>query len=115
LPFASGSFDVAICSLLLHHLSPADAVTTLAEMRRVARRGLIVNDLMRTWFGYLGAVALSRAFTTNPLTRHDAPLSVQRAYTTEEMAQLAREAGLGAVTFFKSLGYRTAMIAEVGH
>jgi ubiquinone/menaquinone biosynthesis C-methylase UbiE len=115
LPFAGGSFDVAICSLLLHHLSQADAVTTLAEMRRVARRGIIVNDLVRSWFGYFGALALTRTLTTNPLTRHDAPLSVQRAYTTEEMAQLAREAGLGAVTFIKSLGYRTAMIAEVRH
>ncbi len=113
LPFAKRSFDVAICSLLLHHLNPRDAVITLAEMGRVAKHGIVVNDLMRTWFGYFSAWALSRTLTTNPLTRHDAPLSVQRAYTIEEMAELADEAGLGAVTFIKSLGYRTAMIAEI--
>src|SRR3712207_7032884 len=38
LPFDDGAFDVATCSLLLHHLEPDDATATLKEMRRVARR-----------------------------------------------------------------------------
>ena len=111
LPFPDGSFDVVTCSLLLHHLPPDDAVLALREMRRVARLGVIVNDLVRTWFGLAGAWILSRAFTRNPLTRHDAPLSVRRAYTVRELHQLAERAGLGRVRFERALGYRVAMIA----
>ena len=111
LPFADGSFDVATCSLVLHHLEPDDAVRVLGEMRRVARRGVIVNDLVRSWVGYLGALVVPRAMSKNPLFRHDAPLSVRRAYTKGEMAALAARAGLGPVRFRGLPGYRLTMTA----
>lgn len=37
IPFADGSFDVAVASHLLHHLSEPDRNRALSEMRRVAR------------------------------------------------------------------------------
>ncbi len=111
LPFADRSFDVAACSLFLHHLEPDDAVLVLGEMRRVARRGVIVNDLVRSWVGYLGALLLPRAMSKNPLFRHDAPLSIRRAYTRDEMAALAHKAGLGPVRFRGLPGYRLTMTA----
>ena len=111
LPFADGSIDVVTCSLVLHHLKPEDAVAMLREMRRVARRGIVVNDLVRNWMGYLGAWLLAHLMTRNPLTRHDAPLSARRAYTRREMAALAAEAQLGPVGFTGFLGYRVAMVA----
>jgi ubiquinone/menaquinone biosynthesis C-methylase UbiE len=111
LPLRDRSVDVAMCSLALHHLPPGDAVTMLREMRRVARLGVIVNDLVRNWIGYAGAVLYTRVCTRNPLTRNDGPLSVRRAYTRREMAALARRAGLGPVQFRGFLGYRVAMVA----
>ncbi len=111
LPFADGSFDIATCSLVLHHLEPDDAVRVLGEMRRVAGRGVIVNDLVRSWVGYLGALAVPRVMSKNPLFRHDAPLSVRRAYTKGEMAALAARAGLGPVRFRGLPGYRLTMTA----
>jgi SAM-dependent methyltransferase len=112
LPLADASVDVAICSLALHHFPPADAVRLLREMARVARRGVVVNDLVRDWFGYGGAWLLSRALTTNPLTRHDAPLSVRRAYTVPEMRALAARAGLVDLVVEAWLGYRVAWTAR---
>lgn len=41
IPFPDGSFDVAVASHLLHHLSEPDRVRTLSEMRRVARRTVV--------------------------------------------------------------------------
>lgn len=112
LPFADRSFDVAACSLLVHHLSPDEAVVALREMRRVARLGVVVNDLVRGWPGYAGAWLLAHIFSRNPLTRHDAPLSALRAYTRSELAVLAGHAGLGPLTFFGFLGYRVAIAAR---
>ena len=112
LPFDQGSFDVATCSLVLHHLEPDDAVLMLKEMRRVARRGVVVNDLVRSWVGYVGAQLVARTMSRSPLFRHDAPLSVRRAYTRGEMATLAARAGLGPVRFLGFPGYRVAMIAS---
>jgi ubiquinone/menaquinone biosynthesis C-methylase UbiE len=94
LPYPDGTFDVAHASLVLHHLAPPDAVTLLREMARVARCGVIVNDLLRSRGSWLGAWALTRVMTRNRYTRHDGPLSVQRAYTRRELRRMLEVAGL---------------------
>jgi SAM-dependent methyltransferase len=94
LPFASRSFDVVTCSLALHHFDPAGAVQVLREMNRLCRTGFIVNDLRRGAIGYGATWLASRLTTRNRLTRHDAPLSVRRAYTPIELRSLLDEAGV---------------------
>jgi SAM-dependent methyltransferase len=94
LPYEDHEFDVAHCSLVVHHLEPADAVRLFGEMSRVSRRGIVVNDLARGRLALLGAWLLSHLATRNPYSRHDAPLSVRRAYTALEMQALLAVAGL---------------------
>jgi hypothetical protein len=65
----------------------------LRELRRVARVAPLVTDLRRSRAAWAGASLLTALCTRNRLTRHDAPLSVLRAYTPREALQLAREAG----------------------
>jgi SAM-dependent methyltransferase len=94
MPHPSHSFDVVTCSLALHHFDPDGAVQVLQEMDRLCRWGFIVNDLRRGAAGY-GAVWLaSRLTTRNRLTRHDAPLSIRRAYTPIEFEWLLDEASV---------------------
>ena len=113
LPYPDRSFDIAHASLLLHHLEPAAAVALLREMSRVARRGIVVNDLLRSRVAWLGAWLLSRIATRNRYTRHDAPLSVRRAYTVAELTSLLAAAGLrvGASTVGGPFGHRVALAA----
>jgi len=94
LPVRSGSIDVAISSLTLHHLDEAAAVRHLAEMDRVARRGIVVNDLARSRTAYALVWLATRLFTRNRMSRHDGPLSVRRAYVREELRALCEKAGL---------------------
>ncbi len=113
LPFADRSFDVVHCSLVVHHLEPQDARTLLAEMCRVARHGVVVNDLVRGRASWLGAWMLSHVLTRNPLTRHDAPLSVRRAYTVAELTSLLVAAGLRVEGRTGGLlGHRVALAAR---
>jgi SAM-dependent methyltransferase len=97
LPYPDGAFDVAHASLVLHHLEPDVAGAMLGEMARVARLGVVVNDLDRTWHGWLGAWLLLHVVTRNPYTRHDGPLSVRRAYRPGEVGALAHRHGLREV------------------
>ena len=114
LPFSDGQFDVAHASLVLHHLEPAEAVTMLREMRRVARRAVVINDLQRARIHWLGAWLLGHLLTRNAYTRNDAPLSVRRAYTAREMSRLLVEAGLRPRSIERGfLGHRWAILAEV--
>jgi ubiquinone/menaquinone biosynthesis C-methylase UbiE len=113
LPYLDGAFDVVHASLLVHHLEPADARALLAEMGRVARRGVVVNDLVRGWRWWVGAWLLSHLLTRNPFTRHDAPLSVRRAYTVAELTALLAAAGLRVERRFDGvLGHRVALVAR---
>jgi ubiquinone/menaquinone biosynthesis C-methylase UbiE len=108
---ADGDFDVAHASLVLHHLEPPDAVALLTEMARVARRAVIVNDLERGRLWLVGAWLLSRVATRNRYTRHDAPLSVRRAYSQAEMVALAASAGLRPVARYRARPpYRYALV-----
>jgi SAM-dependent methyltransferase len=93
LPFADGAFDAAICTLALHHFEPDAARQLLRELRRVARTAPIVGDLRRSRLAFAGAWLYAHVGTRNRLTRHDAPLSVRRAYTPAEALALARDAG----------------------
>ena len=112
LPYLDDAFDVAHCSLVVHHLAPDDAVTLLGEMRRVARRGIVVNDLIRGRLGLVGAWLWGHALTRNPLTRHDAPLSVRRAYARDELRTLLADAGLRpAAEIVGFAGHRWAVAA----
>ncbi len=94
LPWADRSIDVAICSNFLHHLDPAGALAALAEMRRVARIGIVISDLRRTRAAWRLVWLATHLTTRNRVTRHDGPLSVERAFTLSELKSLADEAGL---------------------
>lgn len=112
LPYRDGAFDIALCSLALHHFPRTEAIQVLAEMGRVSRRGIIVNDLVRTWSGYVGAWLLGNVTTTNRLTRHDAPLSILRAFTPDELVAMAREAGLTNIAVTPHRFWRMALVAR---
>src|SRR4051794_25846355 len=111
LPFHDAAFDFAVCALTLHHLSPPEAVATLAALARVARRGVLVVDLERSWPGYVATWLWSHTCTTNPLTRHDGPLSVLRTYTAPELRALAAAAGLRAARIYQEPFFRLALVA----
>jgi ubiquinone/menaquinone biosynthesis C-methylase UbiE len=112
LPYPDLAFDVAHVSLVTHHLSPTEVVALLREMARVARLGVVVNDLDRGRLGFVGAWLIGHLLTANRYTRHDAPLSVQRAYTAGEMVALLRESGLTPVrTLRGAFGQRYAIAA----
>lgn len=113
LPYPDDAFDVAHASLVLHHLEPPDAVGLLREMRRVASRGIVVNDLSRSRLAWLGAWLLARIATRNRFTRNDAPLSVRRAYTIVELRDLLAEAGLRPVHVGHGLARHRFAVAAV--
>ena len=92
LPFADRSVDWVVATHFLHHLSDAEAVDALREFDRVARRGIVVNDLLRN----RRALFWIRLFTlwANPYVKADGPQSVLRGFTVPEAEALARKAGL---------------------
>jgi len=98
MPWRDGGVDIVTTSLTLHHLEPEQAAATLAEMRRAAHSGLVVNDLLRSRLSLALVWLATRVLSMHPMSRHDGPLSVRRAYTPRELRALADRAGIARLT-----------------
>lgn len=110
LPFGDRSVDYVISTHFFHHLTDDQIVRTLREFDRIARRGIIVNDLLRRrralfWIRLLTLWA-------NRYVKVDGPLSVRRGFTLSEAAALARRAGLDWLRVTVHFGHRFTLWGE---
>jgi hypothetical protein len=110
LPCPDRGVDVTISALALHHFPFQQAVVVLREIQRVSRSGFVVNDVLRSWPAYLGAVADTWLLGRNRLARHDGPLSIRRAFTWPEFHALVLEAGLDGVEIRRHPVQRAAIV-----
>lgn len=86
--------DIVVCSLFLHHLGEADCVALLRRLANATRRLLLISDLERGPFAYVGVSLFSRIVTRSPVVHGDGALSVRAAFTSAELETMARRAGL---------------------
>lgn len=89
LPFADGSFDYAISSLFFHHLTDDQIPLALAEMSRIACRGVFVIDLERRRLAYHLYKLFCFAFRISPLVTQDGSLSVRKGFRKGELAGMS--------------------------
>jgi hypothetical protein len=94
LPFQRRTYDFVFSSLFLHHFSDSAVVQLLSEMGRVARQGVLALDLYRHPIAYYFVPATRWLFGWDPITVHDAPISVEAAFRPSELSTLASRAGL---------------------
>jgi ubiquinone/menaquinone biosynthesis C-methylase UbiE len=113
LPFADRSFDFVTASLFLHHFRDEDVVRLLADFGRIAKRAVIVNDLVRNLVPYYFTRVAGPFMAWSFLTRNDAPVSVLRGFTASEMKRLASRAGLMSVRVKRLFPYRLSVVADV--
>lgn len=104
LPFPDASFDVVVSTMFLHHLDDASAVAVLRELARVARRRVIVADLLRDVRAHRW-ITLFTLFAS-PMVKHDARASVAHAFTLDELRAFAMRAGWKNFEARETFGYR---------
>jgi len=111
-PFADGSVDLVISSLFLHHFTPAALTQLLPKWARLARRGLVMSDLVRHPVPYWFMKVSSPVFARSAITRHDAAVSIQRAYRARELQDIAVEAGFPQAQVFTHSPYRMTLVID---
>jgi hypothetical protein len=90
--------------MFVHHLDENVVVTVLKEMDRVAARGLIAADLLRSRRAYAW-ITLFTLFA-GPMVRHDARVSVAGAFSRDELLALGGSAGLKYLKPYRHFGHR---------
>ena len=90
--------DIIFSSLFCHHFTNEELVSMLQWMKLHAYAGFFINDLQRHPLAYYLIKILTRIFSSSYLVKHDAPLSVQRGFKSEEWESLLRTAGIDRYT-----------------
>jgi 2-polyprenyl-3-methyl-5-hydroxy-6-metoxy-1,4-benzoquinol methylase len=109
LPFRDNSFDVVSSSLFVHHLEREELVRFAREGLRVARQAFLINDLIRDPI-HLALALAGKPIYRSRITRHDAPASVRRAYTVNEIREILGRQSIGA----EHISVRTFYLYRMG-
>lgn len=80
--------DVVVSALFSHHLDDAGLVRFVRWMEDRARLGWLINDLHRHPLPWLVAQHGARLLRMHDVVRHDAPLSVARAFDRRDWLRL---------------------------
>lgn len=91
-------YDIITSTLFLHHLDDLEAIGLMRSMSEAAGQAVLIDDLLRCRLGYNLAWVGCHLLSTSIVVRHDGPISVEAAYSADEVAGLAQEAGLESAT-----------------
>lgn len=109
LPFDDNAFDLVSCGLFLHHLGPTQVLQFGRETLRVARKAVLISDLIRSRV-HLVLTHIGLPLFHSPITWHDAPASVRAAYTRAEAREMLKDSGARKIEIGIHYLYRMGVI-----
>ena len=92
--FQAQPYDLLTCSLFCHHFTDEELVRLLRQWQQQAQVAVVINDLHRHWLAYYSIRGLTRLLGGSYLVKHDAPLSVARAFHRADWVVLLARAGI---------------------
>jgi 2-polyprenyl-3-methyl-5-hydroxy-6-metoxy-1,4-benzoquinol methylase len=108
--FDPGSFDYAHAGLFLHHLPFIEVLTVLRIMDRLARAGIVWNDLVRSRLSLRVAELL--LIGQPNMVRHDARASIRAGFTRAEVLDFAARTGIDYGRYRRLLFHRFTFAGE---
>jgi len=106
LPFQDQSFDIIHVSLFLHHFTEQELHGILRTLMNAARYGIVINDLRRSLFAYIGISILTRLFSRSAMVKNDGPLSVRKGFTKMELTRLCMTLSPNSFSIRRKWAYR---------
>lgn len=108
--YEPGSFDYVHAGMFLHHLPFIEVLTVLRIMDRLARAGIVWNDLVRS---RAASAAVRLLVLGRPaMVRHDAIVSVRAGFTRTEVEDFAARTGIGYARWRRVMWYRFTFAGE---
>lgn len=92
--FRQHSFDIVTGTLFFHHFTEEQLISFFRDLYARVGIGIVINDIHRHWLAYHSIKWLTRIFSKSPMVVHDAPLSVERAFTKRELINILKSAGI---------------------
>ncbi|HVO11996.1 MAG TPA: methyltransferase domain-containing protein [Vicinamibacteria bacterium] len=111
LPFPDLSFDVVTASLFLHHFDAAELPEVLRGLFRLARRALVVNDLVRAPVPYAFGRLFFPVLFRSRVSVDDGLVSIRRGFRPDELRAAFAAAGIPFLRVTRHFPYRLLAVA----
>nr|MCH9660356.1 methyltransferase domain-containing protein [Bacteroidota bacterium] len=79
------SFDVALCTLFLHHFSDAQVTGLLKRLLHDSKVGVVVNDLDRSYWAFQLFKVFSIFFIKTKIAKHDGLISIKSGFKKQDL------------------------------
>ena len=111
--FKKHTFDIVVGTLFFHHFSNEQLIRFFQQLRNQVKRAIIINDIHRHWFAYYSIRFLTRLLSKSTMVKFDAPLSVLRAFTKEDLQTILDSAGLRNYTIKWRWAFRWQVLVDL--
>ena len=110
LPFKNSMFDVVHASLFFHHFNEDEIKEILPALLSATKYGLIINDLRRSIFAFIGIKILTLLFSNSEMVKNDGPLSVRRGFIKKELVSILDEIKIESYTIKRTWAFRWLVV-----
>lgn len=84
-------FDIALCTLFIHHLNETEIIQLLKRLAKKAKVGVVINDLHRSRWAFWLFRIFSLVFLKTKIAKHDGLVSVARGFKKRELKQISEK------------------------
>ncbi len=105
--------DVVIGTLFFHHFSLQQLSSFFNGLKKQVRIGIVVNDIHRHTLAYYSIKMLTSLFSKSAMVKFDAPLSVLRAFTKNELREMLSAAGILNYTIQWKWAFRWQVVIKI--
>ena len=89
--FKSKKFDIALCTLTLHHFKDEEIINLMQLFYDNSSIGIVVNDLHRSKLAYRLFQGLCFVFRLNYMSRQDGLISILRGFKKVELQNYSKQ------------------------
>ena len=104
--------DIITSTLTMHHFTDTEILKFLAQFLKLANLGIVINDLQRSTIAYRLFQAYSRVFVRSAMARHDGLISIERAFTKNELLSFTSKLGVQSFSIKWRWAFRYLWILE---
>jgi 2-polyprenyl-3-methyl-5-hydroxy-6-metoxy-1,4-benzoquinol methylase len=112
--FRKQKFDLVFATLFFHHFTREQLIDLFEHLHKNTRCGIVVNDLHRHALAYYSIKWLTKLFSKSPMVVNDAPLSVHRGFTRDELVEIVKSAGISSYSLKWRWAFRWQLIIRTG-
>lgn len=92
--FASLTYDIAVCTLTLHHFADTELISLMKLVANNAKLGVVINDLQRSPIAYRLFQLICFVFQLNDMSREDGLTSILRGFKKHDLERFSQQLNL---------------------